>query len=330
MKICMVGLGSIGRRHIQNLEEVLTNRGISFQIDALRNTNKELGSVGSRIEKEYFSMEELPEDYDIIFITNPTSLHYKFITGLASKTHHMFIEKPVFDKLDYPLEEIQTYPGGIYYVACPLRHTGLISFAKKLVSSQKVISVRAICSSYLPEWRKGVDYRQVYSARKDMGGGVSLDLIHEWDYLSYLFGLPEDVVRISGHYSSLEIDSEDITLYIARYQDKLVEVHLDYFGRESSRVLELYTNQEKYVLDFGRNVIEKTSAAGREEIFLKKEDFYKNEMEYFIDCIQGKAHNFNSMEEAYRLMKLVCETDGGNYEDFVYYMRQSRLKGIKE
>ena len=54
-----------------------------------------------------------------------------------------------------------------------------------------VYSARVLCSSYLPGWRPGVDYRTVYSAHKDMGGGVTIDLIHEWDYLVELFGKPE-------------------------------------------------------------------------------------------------------------------------------------------
>ena len=61
-------------------------------------------------------------------------------------------------------------------------------YVKNNVDLSKVYSARAISSSYLPDWRPGQDYRTTYSAHKDMGGGVSIDLIHEWDYLSWLFG----------------------------------------------------------------------------------------------------------------------------------------------
>lgn len=37
------------------------------------------------------------------------------------------------------------------------------------IQSKKVYSVRAICSTYLPDWRKGTDYRNNYSAFKSMG-----------------------------------------------------------------------------------------------------------------------------------------------------------------
>ena len=43
-----------------------------------------------------------------------------------------------------------------------------------------------------------------YSAHKDMGGGVSIDLIHEWDYLTYLFGMPSEIYSILDKVSDLE------------------------------------------------------------------------------------------------------------------------------
>lgn len=76
-----------------------------------------------------------------------------------------------------------------------------------------------------------MDYRTVYSAHKDMGGGVTIDLIHEWDYLVELFGKPEKMYNFKGTYSHLEIDSDDLSVYIAQYPTLLCEVHLDYFGR---------------------------------------------------------------------------------------------------
>ena len=72
-----------------------------------------------------------------------------------------------------------------------------------------------------------------------MGGGVTIDLIHEWDYLVELFGKPEKMYNFKGTYSHLEIDSDDLSVYIAQYPTLLCEVHLDYFGREYRRSIEL-------------------------------------------------------------------------------------------
>ena len=44
-----------------------------------------------------------------------------------------------------------------------------------------------------------------------------MDLIHEWDYLTYLFGIPEQMYKFVSHCSSLEINSDDLAVYIAKY-----------------------------------------------------------------------------------------------------------------
>ena len=45
-----------------------------------------------------------------------------------------------------------------------------------------------------------------------MGGGVGIDLIHEWDYLTWLFGTPVETYSIQRKISNLEIDSDDVAI----------------------------------------------------------------------------------------------------------------------
>lgn len=318
MKICMIGLGSIGKRHLNNLVQLLNERAISYCIDACRSSQMPLEpNISKLLEKEYLDIEELPNDYDIIFITNPTALHYVTIQQVATKTKHMFIEKPIFEKEGYFIDNLVLSQDGIYYVACPLRHKGVIQYIKKLIEEgTKIVSARAISSSYLPDWRKDTDYRTVYSAKKSLGGGVSLDLIHEWDYLTYLFGMPDEIFNMQGHFSDLELDCDDLSIYMAKYQDKLVEVHLDYFGRKTERKLELLTNTCRMDVDLVHNTIS-TYRGNRnvdqelEYSSIPEEDFYRNEMNFFLDCIEGKKENSNSIQHAYDVLNMILEASEG-------------------
>ncbi len=308
MKICMVGLGSIGQRHFRNIGKVLSRRGAAFSIDALRVKGKKVDNeIEMHLAKTYHSVDAMPDDYDVIFVTNPTVFHYETVKQLIHKTKHLFIEKPVFDTpRDMGGFDLET---GVRYVACPLRHKKVIQHMKELVEQgAEFHSVRAISSSYLPDWRKGIDYRKVYSADKKMGGGVELDLIHEWDYLVYLFGMPEKMYKLVGRCSDLEIDAEDIAVYIAKYADKMLELHLDYFGTETVRALELIGNQKKYIVDINRNLI-KTVERDKEEkqMDFGQDDFYLSEMEYFFDLIEKGEKSFNEMDRANDLMKFVLE-----------------------
>lgn len=308
-KIAFIGAGSIGVRHLLNTVEVLKERGIGCSIDLIRSGyGMELDErVNTLINQVYQPSDPVPEDYDVIFITNPTYLHFDTIQRYHTKTKHMFIEKPVFDRADIQPEALGLNETGVYYVACPLRYTEVIQYLKKACDLSNTYCVRVICSSYLPDWRPGKDYRNTYSAQKEQGGGVSIDLIHEWDYICYLFGQPEQVQGIRGKFSNLEIDSDDLSIYIARYQDMAVEVHLDYFGRKSIREIQIFTDKDTIVGDILNSEVRFLKSG--EVISLKegRNDFYRKEIEHFFDMIEGRAVNDNDIASALRTLTIAQE-----------------------
>lgn len=303
MKVLFVGLGSIGKRHLNNLIHIAARRGISLEVDALRSSLKPLAPEISGIIRHQFIDFEQVGHYDIIFITNPTHLHAGALADLSGKADNLFIEKPIFEKTDYDLSELGLDTQKAY-VAAPMRWCGVFMALKKLLPSLKPYSVRVICSSYLPDWRPGVDYRTVYSAHKDMGGGVTIDLIHEWDYLMELFGKPIECYNFKGTYSDLELDSDDLSVYIARYPHMLAEVHLDYFGRIYRRSIELFCKEGTVVADFGEGTL--TLANGEVKHYEEPvNDRYLREMEYFLDyALDGQGESLNSPAMALDVLKL--------------------------
>lgn len=306
----MVGLGSIGKRHLKNLVKILQTKNIVFQIDALRSGNGVIDSdIQNMLQAQYYKAEDLPNDYDVIFITNPTAFHYDTIKKVIDKTKHMFIEKPVFDKLYYDLEKLPFHESSIYYVACPLRHKSIVKYVKEsVIPKEKIVSCRIISSSYLPDWRKEQDYRKIYSAKEAMGGGVSRDLIHEWDYAIYLFGIPQCVKNFRGHFSNLDIDSDDVSIYIAAYKKMLLEIHLDYIGQKTERMIQLFTNNKRIDVDLIRNeLVEYCNDKETDRKKFDEEDFYLNEMEYFIDCVVGRKTNINTVAAAYKTLEIALE-----------------------
>ncbi|SCW82018.1 Predicted dehydrogenase [Lachnospiraceae bacterium C10] len=301
LKICFVGIGSIAKRHIRNLRELEVDSGVHFCIDALRRSPVSYEGIDS----VYTDMEDLPSDYDVIFITNPTNQHLKTLKELHEKADHFFIEKPVVDvKQLSEGENFRLRPGSVYYVACPLRYNAVIHYIKENVKPDEVISVRCISSSYLPEWRPGQDYRQIYSAHKDMGGGVSVDLIHEWDYVTYLFGWPQKVKALIGKKSSLEIDSDDFAIYIAEYDDKILEIHLDYFGRSPVREVQLITKEDTIIGDLLGNKI--TFLKTGESICFgeNRDDYQKRELRHFIDMISENTRVEDGFGHGLKVLKL--------------------------
>ncbi len=304
MKICFAGLGSIGQRHFQNLSQIFEERGIRAEIHAIRHGDSPLPDpVSRKLARQVHSFADLDRDYDIFFVTGPTACHAATIEQAVKVSGNLFIEKPLFHSASVPLDSVSWNPDGIYYVACPLRYSEVYRHLRENLPEQ-VFSLRAICSSYLPDWRPGKDYKESYSASRIMGGGVRLDLIHELDYIVSLFDMPKRVFSMSGRYSELYMDSEDLAVYLLEYPRFLAEVHLDYFGRVPRRELEIISEEEVTVYDF----VDRNFRRLREGTLMdlsQGRDMYRAEMEYFLDCVLSGRKTWNEYERAYRLLELV-------------------------
>ena len=301
MKVCFIGVGSIARRHISNLQRIMEEQNLELQIDAVRRHG---GIAVQGINHIYYDFSDLPNDYDAIFITNPTDLHIDTLRAVYEKTDCFFIEKPLTSvRKIKEVKDCKFDNNKLYYVACPLRYTNVIQYLKEYVSRNRVIGARCISSSYLPEWRPGTDYRDTYSAHKELGGGVSIDLIHEWDYIKFLFGEPVSVMYMSGKKSDLEIDCEDTALYIAEYKDKYVELHLDYFGRKTIREIELFTPDDTVIGDLVSSKISFLKSGEVVHFGEQRNDFQKRELQHFIHLMKTRESD-NTIKDAYNTILL--------------------------
>ena len=304
-----IGLGSIGTRHLQNLASLCEQRSLVLRADALRSDPARplRPGVAGRLHAQFTTLDDPAAQpyYDLAFITNPTSLHAGALRLVRGRAGALFIEKPIVSagQTGVDLDELLA-PGQKAYVAAPMRWCGTMLALKEALKTLHPYCARVLCSSYLPDWRPGVDYRTVYSAHKALGGGVTIDLIHEWDYLVDLFGKPEELCNFKGHYSELEIDSDDVSVYIARYPHLLVEVHLDYFGRGYRRGIELFCPEGSLVADFGAGTL--TWPDGRVDHYEEPvNDRYLREMDAFLTyALGGEAQSVNPPATALDVLKL--------------------------
>lgn len=302
MKVCFTGVGSIAKRHISNLRKIADEGEFKISIDAVRRADSHDSDIC--LDYVYHSCADLTNNYDAIFITNPTDFHIDTLNEVAGKSNNFFIEKPLTTvrKLD-AVRKFQADKNTLYYVACPLRYTNVIQYLKEYVGKNRITGVRCISSSYLPEWRPGIDYRRTYSAHKNLGGGVSIDLIHEWDYLKFLFGIPEKIIYIGGKKSDLEIDCEDTALYIADYDDKFVELHLDYFGKKTIREVMIFTENETIIGDLVKSKVSFLKSGRVIDFGEQRDDFQKKELRHFLELMKTRKSN-NTIQDAYETILL--------------------------
>lgn len=304
-RIAFCGLGSIAKRHIKNVCTFLEERDDSYEIDLYRSSLKPLPEdLQPLVANEYFFSGPIQKAYDVVFITNPTSMHYETMKKFKAHTKSFFIEKPVFDSTEVDESIFKDLKDIDCYVACPLRYNPVLQYVKDQINLDEVFAARAISSSYLPEWRPGQDYRQCYSAHRNMGGGVGIDLIHEWDYLTYFFGMPDKCYSFQDKVSNLEIDSDDIAIYIAKVGNKTIELHLDYFGRKATRMLELYKDDDTIKCDILGGFVTYQKKGECIIMDAERNAFQMQEIDHFFDIIDHKIPNDSTAEHAYAVLKL--------------------------
>ena len=253
MNVLIIGLGSIALKHIKALQELYP----TIIIYALRRKGESSKGIEGVIE--IYDINEIDIDsIDFILISNPTSVHYDTIRKVIMYKRPLFIEKPLFSEITEDSNALvnKVEEQGIpTYVACNLRFLECIAKIKELIVGKRVNEVNVYCGSYLPDWRPNVDFRKVYSANKEMGGGVHIDLIHELDYIYWLFGTPYHTQSFFSNKSSLNITAYDYANYLWEYNDFSISVVLNYYRKDSKRTLEILTDEGTYLVDLLKNTI---------------------------------------------------------------------------
>ena len=238
MQVLVCGLGSIGRRHVRNLRQL----GVS-DILCFRSRGLDTRPLGTDEECErVVSLEEgLAGRPDLVLVTNPTALHLETTAAVVTAGVPVFVEKPLSMSLagvDELLARVHSLPRPTF-IGYTLRFHPTLMKAKQLLDSGAIgrpLTARFFVGEYLPDFHPWEDYRESYSARSDLGGGVMLTLSHDVDLATWFFGLPQEVFGAVGRGSHLGLDVEDVAAMICNSTDgPLVEIHMNYLERPARR-----------------------------------------------------------------------------------------------
>ena len=291
--VLIIGFGSIGRRHAKLLK---ANSRINKIYILTKQNCKPYVKINSI--KNVSSL-----DIDYAIISSPTSNHFeqlKFLEKILRKKI-ILIEKPLFEK-----NRKFNVKNNKVYVGYNMRFNPLIQLIKDKVKNKKIWSVNIFCGSYLPNWRKNINYKNSSSAKKQMGGGVLLDLSHELDYIQWIFGKIKINHVISKKVSNLKINTDDfLSLSGTSNRSTSVQLDLNYFTKKTTRRIII----DGEGISINADLIEKNiyiSEKNNKQKFLKK-DFNRDQS--YIKQHQAilRKDNINccTFNEAVNTMKLV-------------------------
>ena len=301
MKVLLIGYGSIGKRH----DEVLSTFKEITSIDIV--TKQTLTSRNT-----FFKLQDIQDIriYDYFVIASETSKHYEQLEYLELnvKNKLIFCEKPLFES-SKSLEILKNE----VYVGYVLRFHPLLKKLKKFIKDEKVLNININCGQYLPTWRPISDYRDSYSAKKEQGGGVLLDLSHEIDYMQYLCGEVDELKSYQVKISDLEINSDDFTTLIGKTESgTFVNLSIDYISKITHRKVLLNTLENTYELDFINNRLVKKDKLGVEELF-ESDNLLRNQMfEAMHKSILTTKKDVCSYNSALDVMKTISKVQEQN------------------
>jgi len=313
MKALVVGGGSIGRRHLKNLRALGLDKLGIVETNPDRRT-----AVASEVNAVPFSGLDAGLEWspDFVVVATPTYLHLHHALSAAQRGCDLFVEKPLSHTSEGLLElsELAERKNLISLVGCNMRfHPGPAKVKELLEEGAlgKVFFARVHCGSYLPGWRPGSDYRENYAAREESGGGCILDCIHEIDLARWYLGDVQDVLCMTAHTGSLEIETEDVAALVCRHSNgAMSEIHLDYVQRSYERGCQIVGERGSLFWDFASGQVRWFDAGGAQwTVFSQPEtwhvnEMYVSEMKHFLECVQSRCVTTLPIPEAVSVMQI--------------------------
>ena len=238
MRVLVVGAGSIGQRHARNLSS-LVEVGV-VDTDAAR--AEKVGADSGTIVFADFAAAFAWKPHGAIVAT-PNDLHMTHAAAALDAGAHVLVEKPISHRIEGVAQLLRKADAldRRVFVGCNMRyHPGPATLRASLGRIGRPLFARARFGNYLPAMRPGIDYRTLYCAKRETGGGVILDSIHEIDYVAWLLGPIREVACDAGKISELEIEAEDYAALATRHLGGArAEIQLDYLQRFKRRGCEI-------------------------------------------------------------------------------------------
>lgn len=322
MKTLIAGFGSIGRRHLNNLRALGETDVVLLRSN--RSTLPDDEIKGIQVETDIQSA--LAHQPDAVIISNPTALHLDVAIPAAKAGCAILIEKPISHNMDRipELQNAVTTGGGKILVGFQFRfHPGLLQVKKWLDSGAigSVTSSRVHWGEYLPGWHPWEDYRQGYSARADLGGGVVHTLSHPLDYLRWFFGEVQDLWAYTSSQSGLELSVEDTAEIGLKFQNGvLASTHLDYVQRPPEHTLKIVGSKGTIEWDNASGLAKRFDSISQQwqiselPAGFERNHLFLDEMRHFLAVVKGETQPLCTLEDGLAALQLALEVHQSSQE----------------
>jgi predicted dehydrogenase len=320
MNILIIGLGSIGQRHLRNLKLIEPKAKFfalrkKFTTPLLNSVNKAIkGKIKEKYSLKYISsliqINKNKIKIDCAFICTPSSHHISQVIWLLKNNINCFVEKPLGSS-SHQLKQLEILLKRknklITMMGFQLRFNPILHYLEKIIKKKspigKIFGAHIHHGEHIQDFHTYEDYKISYAANQKLGGGVILSQIHEIDYLLYLF---EDyhIKRISStcsKVSDLHLDVEDIfsaNFLLKKDKSKvLCSLNMNFLERPKKRKFYLIGEKGTINTCFNSNKIHiyKNNKKIVKTFKFSKNDIFIKELKFFISKVKSKKKISNNL-----------------------------------
>ncbi|MCC5955151.1 MAG: Gfo/Idh/MocA family oxidoreductase [Natronohydrobacter sp.] len=270
--ILVIGAGSIGRRHFDNL----TALGVRAELHGWRSFDR--AAVAMR------------DDVAGIVIATATPIRLELIELCAAKGWPFYAEKPLAWRVNQAR--------AIHDAAAPVAARSLVGFmmrwhpvvrALAAMDVSDVFRIHAEIGHDVRQWRANWRFGDSYAARAE-GGGVLLDLCHEIDLVAALFpGLMVHDVRALGHEDFPGVDFAT-SLHVSTASGAAGQIAMDYLAPVFTRKLTLSGLSRRIEADLlaSRITIHSADGSQTQDYPFERNSMFLDAMRAFLGLIAGQ------------------------------------------
>lgn len=305
----IVGCGSIGQRHIDNLISLGQKNIKIYDTDCV---------LAKKISKKFnvIRLETLEfKNVNCTLICTPPNTHVNIAKKALSESSHVFIEKPLDNSLRgiNNILKIAKKKSLNIFVGYVFRFDHGLQKIEKLLEQNiigKIVSFDAYEGWYLPNWRSWQDHTKSYTGSKKLGGGIILDGSHELNYALWLIGEIKQVFSYFNSVPSLKVKAEGIAeILLISKSNSIGRIHLDFVNPKYNRHFEILGEKGSIRWNFTTKKIEIQKVGSTKFKTIKygvdNNQMYIDEMKYVISCIlEKKKNNLITFNDAKRTLEI--------------------------
>lgn len=279
----IIGLGSIGNRHLNNLLDL--GVGKMTVVRRSRSQNNHF-TPPDNVSISYSLAETLATSPDFAIVCNPSHLHAATATQCLQAGVHVLIEKPLGRSIgadEKRLLEVAATSDKVCAMAYCMRYHPAYRLAHDQIQSGAIgrcLYAKAWFEGYLPDWHPWEDYKQSYAALKEQGGGALRTLDHELDFMNWVLGPAESATGSAINTGGIGIEADDLAMCELHHPDAVIsQITTSFCRKPQSRGFEFVgeTGVLSFQMEVGK-VVKALHANQEPKTILDLADYDINQM----------------------------------------------------